>query len=317
MKIGKGNKLAIFFISIGILLGIIFLALGLKYRKEIFVFHNAIDSLPTQIYASDCGEIEYLRVGTGEPLLVIHGIFGGIDQGIANVNGIFPEGYDQIFISRYGYLQSPLPQDPSPQKQAALYVCLLDHLGLNQVTVIAHSAGATSAMELAARYPDRVKALVLVSPNAPGTVDVTLPPQAVAQTMFHSDFVFWMITTYARTSLYGTMGVPVGYSLSPSEKELVDSLVQTVLPVSRRGDGAIWDMFVSNPAVSETEFGNIQAPTLVVSAVDDPMALYQNAQAMSKRIPNAALLTVPSGGHMLLGQNELVIGTIRDFVSHP
>jgi hypothetical protein len=29
-----------------------------------------------------------------------------------------------------------------------------------------------------------------------------------------------------------------------------------------------------------------------------------------------AIFFISSGGHMLLGQNELVIGTIRDFVSH-
>lgn len=40
---------------------------------------------------------------------------------------------------------------------------MLDALNLDRVTVLANSAGGTSAIQMALRHPDRVKALVLVS----------------------------------------------------------------------------------------------------------------------------------------------------------
>jgi pimeloyl-ACP methyl ester carboxylesterase len=56
-------------------------------------------------------------------------------------------------------------------------------------------------------------------------------------------------------------------------------------------------------------------PVLIVSAVDDPLTLYVNAQAMAERIPGARLVTIESGGHMLLGQEERVRSEIGAFLA--
>lgn len=61
-------------------------------------------------------------------------------------------------------------------------------------------------------------------------------------------------------------------------------------------------------------FGNIKTPTLVVSSMDDPLALHENARALVDRIPNARLLAVPDGGHMLLGHYEEVRSEITQFL---
>ncbi|MBU1048999.1 hypothetical protein KKG90_03130 [Candidatus Bipolaricaulota bacterium] len=76
------------------------------------------------------------------------------------------------------------------------------------------SAGATSALQFALRYPDRCSSLVLISPNAPGTTEAALPPRALANGVFRSDFVFWLLTTYFRSSMNAMMGVPKGFTLT-------------------------------------------------------------------------------------------------------
>lgn len=65
-------------------------------------------------------------------------------------------------------------------------------------------------------------------------------------------------------------------------------------------------MFVSNVDINAGYPGGypleeIAAPVLIVSAVDDPLTLYVNAQAAAKRIPSAKLITIENGGAIAAG----------------
>jgi pimeloyl-ACP methyl ester carboxylesterase len=89
----------------------------------------------------------------------------------------------------------------------------------------------------------------------------------------------------------------------------------TLLPATARRDGFLFDMFVSAPAInSGYPFGEISAPTLVVSAVDDPLASPANARRLAAAIPNARLFEVERGGHLLLGQAEVVRDQVKRFI---
>ena len=74
-------------------------------------------------------------------------------------------------------------------------------------------------------------------------------------------------------------------------------------------------MYISNPDIN-TGFplGEISAPVLIVNAVDDPLARYENARSMAEAIPTARLLTIEDGGHMLLGHGERVRAEITAFL---
>ncbi len=133
--------------------------------------------------------------------------------------------------------------------------------------------------------------------------------------MFRSDLVFWLLTTYGRSAMYGTMGVPEGYPLTEEDEAFVAGMAATVLPSSRRGEGALFDMFTSNPAVQDYPLEDVTSPTLIVGAKDDPLALYANSERMAQRISEAQLVTVERGGHMMLGSGEFVREEIRAFLA--
>lgn len=287
-----------------------------RYQREIRAAHQGVDTLGSEVIETGCGAIEVLEQGEGFPVLVVHGIWGGIDQGIRNVGHGLDDGYRRIYISRFGYLGSPMPEDVSLERQADTYACLLDTKEIDRVIVVAHSAGSTSALQFALRYPERTAALILVSPNAPGAVEVSTPPRPVAEAMFRSDLIFWLLTTYGRSAMYGIMGVPPGYQLTPEDEAFVAGMAATVLPASRRGEGALFDMYISNPAVQDYPLEDITAPTLVIGAMDDPLALYDNSKQMAQRIPGARLVTVERGGHMMLGSTEFVEEEISVFLAN-
>jgi pimeloyl-ACP methyl ester carboxylesterase len=111
------------------------------------------------------------------------------------------------------------------------------------------------------------------------------------------------------------MGVPKGFELTPEYEADIAEVMETLLPVNPRSEGAVFDMFVSNPDInSDYPLEEIEAPVLIVNAIDDPLCLHENAQSMADRIPNAKLVTIESGGHMLLGQEEEVRSEIDGFL---
>ncbi|TFH08786.1 MAG: alpha/beta hydrolase [Candidatus Atribacteria bacterium] len=290
-------------------------SLHLQFRRDIRAAYSRLENAGSLIAETACGPIEYASLGEGAPVLVVHGIFGGFDQGSVMAQGNLAEGFRSIVPSRFGYLRTPLPDAASPATQADAYACLLDALGIERAAVMGTSAGATSAIQFALRYPDRCSSLVLISPNAPGTTEAALPPRALANVVFRSDFVFWLLTTHFRSSMNAMMGVPKGFTLTPAHKAAVADVMKTVLPVNPRSNGALFDMFVSNPDINTGyPLEEIAVPVLIISAVDDPLALYRNAQAMAERIPGATLATIKSGGHMLLGHDERVRSEIAGFL---
>jgi pimeloyl-ACP methyl ester carboxylesterase len=110
--------------------------------------------------------IEYVVSGPtdGEPLLFIHG--GGLAETFAPI-AVHPalSGYRLIRIHRRGYAGSSEHLGPfSLADQAADAAGLLRALGVERAHVVAHSYGASIALELAASFPERVHSLVVLEP---------------------------------------------------------------------------------------------------------------------------------------------------------
>ena len=110
------------------------------------------------------GAMEYAVMGEGEPVLSIHGAAGGFDQTLDMTGALAGRGYRLIAPSRFGYLRSSMPDQPTVAMQADAYAELLDRLGVHGAVVVGISAGAWLCLQFAIRHPGRSKALVLLVP---------------------------------------------------------------------------------------------------------------------------------------------------------
>ena len=309
----KPGEVVIGVIAAAFILLLIFLFI--RFRYGIQAARARLGEIESQVANTDCGEIEYTTNGEGPPILVVHGIFGGHDQGLVQAEGQIGEEFQAIIPSRFGYLGSSIPENPSPEKQADAFACLLDAMGIERAAVLGTSAGGTSAIHFALRHPDRCAGLILVSSNAPGEVDVGLPPKPLAKVLFRSNFTFWLMTSTFPSSMYGIMGVPGSYQMTSQEKQEMSDVMETLLPVEPRAEGALFDMYVSNPAINKgLPLEKISVPTLVIHALDDPLADYDNARAMMEALPEAELMTIHDGGHPLLGHEDEIRRRIAEFI---
>ena len=114
----------------------------------------------SEIAATALGPVEYAVVGTGTPVVVLHGSPGGIDAA-ALMAGFLPrDGVRAILLSRPGYLRTPLAGRESIDAQADVVAALLDHLAIPRAGVLSWSGGGPCGYRLAVRHPDRIGALV-------------------------------------------------------------------------------------------------------------------------------------------------------------
>jgi len=316
-----------------ILLGIAVagVAVTVRYRSDMRAARERIASPERRVVRTACGPIEYARAGDGYPVLAVHGNAGGFDQGLLLAGWSIDPGFQVIAPSRFGYLGSPMPSRASVAMQADAYAALLDALSIEQAAVVGYSAGSASAIQFAVRHPERLSALVLVEPVAPGkgpgrglvlprSTSIIFALFTVLTISLKSDFLYWAAITCFQPIVEGPWaGVPPGMRLTPEDKADIRVLLSSILPVSARADGSSFDTHVSTPGLldaseSDYPFGSIRTPTLVVSAVDDPLALHENARALVERIPNARLQAVPGGGHALLGHHDEVRQGITEFL---
>lgn len=78
-----------------------------RYFREIRAARERLNRLNSQMIETCQGPIEYLRVGDGYPILVVHGALGGFDQGLWLAKGLglnIPD-LQIISVSRFGHVR--------------------------------------------------------------------------------------------------------------------------------------------------------------------------------------------------------------------
>jgi pimeloyl-ACP methyl ester carboxylesterase len=215
-----------------------------------------------------------------------------------------------IAPSRFGYLGSNLPLDATPAHQADAFVALLDALGIDRIDVIGVSAGATSALQLALRHPERVKHLAVLVGNLPGSPTAVVQPSSTK--LFNRQLPLWVLRTFAPSMMARLVaGLPKGFAMSREDARFVSEFIDSLFPVSP--EGVDFDAFVSNADVNDYTLEAINVPTLIIHTKDDQMASHDASKHAAERIPGARFVSLESGGHLMLGQTKSIRDELADF----
>lgn len=280
-------------------------------RRDLQAARQRLDSVATRNLKFETGSVEYTDVGEGPCLLVSHGIFHGCDGGQRSARDVV-SGRRVISPSRFGYLGSTMPENPTGADQAEVFVDLLDHLGFESADVMGISAGTSAAVQLALRHPARVDHLIISSGNWPGSPTSDAPPDWAK--MFYNDSTMWLLRRFAPSMMNSLMGIPEGFPEDGHQEAYVKEMLDSIFPLQPRVEGAIFDAFMSNPEINDYPLEQIAVPTLILHAKDDPLASYEAAEQAAGRIPGARLVGLDSGGHLGLGQTDRVRDAIADFL---
>jgi pimeloyl-ACP methyl ester carboxylesterase len=288
-----------------------------RFRADIQPNRERLLSGSDTMTTEEFGDFEYALQGEGLPVLLVHGAGGGYDQGLLIGENYVGDGHRFIAPSRFGYVRSSIPEeDGSPAAQADAYAALLDNLDVERVAVVAFSDGGPSALQFALRHPERCADLVMISAKSQSAPPDSLLQAVVFESVFRSDYLFWLITEYARPFMLAMFGVSgeVQEQIPAHSSQLASEVVDSMNPISLRQDGIYHDRDTLT-VLPEDEFRleQISVPTMVVHAVDDGLQPHSHAENTATKVPDAEFLSYEQGGHLLLLQLDDVREKVAAF----
>ncbi|MDP2228588.1 MAG: alpha/beta hydrolase [Moraxellaceae bacterium] len=253
------------------------------------------------------GVVHIEESGSGEPLLLLHANPGD-PQDFDAVLPLLEEKYRVIRVSWPGYGQGPAPQPPSSataMQFAELLVQLVRTLDLVHVRVIGNSVGGYAAAWLALVMPERIEALVLVSPG--GFTE-------------HSGFSRWFCHFKGRENVTRWLNPWLPYLYLRVKTPVVQAMRARAageqnVPVPVAVNAALWRSFI-DPAHDLREAAMaIRARTLVVSGRHDPLIPPRDGANAARAIHGAQHVVMPCGHAPFAELPELFLAVVQPFLA--
>ncbi|MEX2555881.1 MAG: alpha/beta hydrolase [Actinomycetota bacterium] len=248
-------------------------------------------------FANDGLNLAYEVHGSGLPVVMLHGAavnFAGNFGACGWIDPLTSRGLQVIGLDLRGHGGSDKPADPALHGTDALardVIALLDHLGIEQASIVGYSIGTTVALHLLHTHAGRFRAGALVATGegiiglGPYSFPERNPPLAeiLRRTEFPDDVP-------PHVSFYWTFAEQVA------------------------GDRAAVAAFLSGdfPPCSIEDVATIDVPVLVVSGDQD--VVLGTGRRVTETLPRGNYLEVAGADHFTLAVNEDVQRAVADFV---
>jgi 3-oxoadipate enol-lactonase len=254
---------------------------------------------------NDGVRLAYELRGTGDPLLLIHGLGYG-RWGWRPVTDALAEDFLVALFDNRGIGGSDVPPGPySVADLAADAVAVLDAAGFERAHVLGTSLGGMVAQELALRRPERVARLVLACTTPGGDRSHPMPAQTVR-----------LMAEAPELAPDVALRRFVENALSPTVRPaLVEEIMALRLANPPHPSG--WKSQAAAGATFDrlAKLEEIEAPTLVLHGTADAVIDCRNSELLAQRIPGARLELFPGRGHLVFWEEpERFVRLVKEFL---
>jgi proline iminopeptidase len=298
------------------------------------MFHSiktmlAIAMLLAIATSADKVSLWYTEVGKGSPIIVIHGGPGMDHQSLAADLAPLERNHRVIYYDQRGGGRSTLPDDPSKlnvSDHVKDLEALRRHLGIEKMTILAHSFGPAIAALYAIQSPEHIDRMIFLGPIPPrrgkffeefrATMQkrLTAAQQKRGEELQNAFETSKDVTAVCRE--YWTIMTPprVAKSLSAS---VVKSDLCTASPEAIR-----YGMTKTNPKTFESlgdwnwikDLARVKAPVLIIHGEEDAIPMAMVAE-WATALPNARLIRVPNAAHFPHAERpDVVFPAIEEFL---
>lgn len=252
------------------------------------------------------GRVELRRLGAGSDVVYLHSA-AGEGEGLRFLDEL-ASTFEVVAPMFPGFGESEGIEQIDDMDDAVFHLLdLFDRLHLEQPAVVGHSLGGWMAAELAVRYPDRLRALVLVNPV--GLYIEGAPIKDIfGRKLDELAADFFADPSHPMAQMMAAMRDADPGSLP---FDVVRPLVQTMAATARLG----WDPYLHDPKLRK-RLWRVTVPTLVVHGAQDTLVPRAHAEAYASEIADALLVDVEGAAHLLaLERPEELAALVRDFLS--
>lgn len=235
--------------------------------------------------------VRYVDVGTGAPVVLIHGFASSLETWTAVIPELVEHGHRVIALDLrgFGWTDRP-PGDYSSEAQARLVLGLMDRLGVERAAVVGHSYGAGVTLRLALIAPERVTRIALYDAWA---YDGQLPAffhVARADGVGEAMFATW----------YGERAEDRMALAFHDQRFVTIELIEAVEAALRRPGtyaAALAAVRAMHYEQVEGRYRTLEHPALLLWGREDRVTPLEIGERLSRELPGAQLVVYPGCGH--------------------
>lgn len=234
-------------------------------------------------------QLNYERQGEGDPIILIHGLFGDLDN-LKSISRTLTDSYTVVNLDVRNHGLSPHCDEMNYADMATDVVAIADAEGFDSFHLLGHSMGGKIAMEIALRHPSRVRSLI-VADIAPVAYDAR-----------HSSII----------DALSSIDVERLESRAQADAQLAESIetkgVRQFLLKNLRKDGDNWFWRFNLAALRDnyetligapTSDGQYTGPVIFIRGENSDYVTEAHTDAIAARFPRAKPKTIMDTGHWL------------------
>ena len=223
------------------------------------------------------GKFSYLEVGEGTPIIILHGLMGGLSN-FDGVSDFFPKkGYKLLIPELPIYKMTLLKTNV---KNFAKYVSeFIDHKGYKDVILLGNSLGGHIGLLCTKMYPKKIKALIITGSSGlyESAMGESYPKRG------DRDYI-------------QKKAEDVFYDPAVAIKEIVDEVYETVNDRNK----LIRTLAIAKSAIRHNmgkDLPKMQTPTCIIWGKNDTVTPPTVAEEFHEKLPDSELFWIDKCGH--------------------
>ena len=261
----------------------------------------------------------YYHKGSGEPIIVVHGGPGLNHRYLLPYMDRLADHHHIIYYDQRACGDSEIPTDTTKMRLSSFVEdieMVRKKFGLKKIHLLAHSWGSLLAVQYAARHPQNVQSLILVSPAAISSTDVRESSKAISARFEYADQLKRNQIIESASFKNGQPEAMVNlirlsFRQNIADKSLADSL-NIYLPIDYGKKNLALRYLFKDLADYDfyPELKKISSPTLVIAG-DQEIGLPQ-IEKIKSELTNSTYKIIKGSGHFpFLEQPALFDDVIR------
>jgi len=246
--------------------------------------------------------VKYRISGSGKPVIIFHGSFGGLKQAELLGHVLRHEGFQTISFSRPGYPGTDIEEGKSPKNQARLAKKILDENSLDSVDLVAYSAGGLPGIEFMKQYPESIDkavldSVVITSYDHPHDLGDWFFEHRIAYNSFTLKLSEQVLKASVKLFPKTVFRLVSHSQVTKSEQlDYFKRLMSTVPPITEKREGVKNDLKSLADLENPPEVNSIDVEVLLTDNREVP-AVKESTDYLSSNLSNSTKKVFEQGGH--------------------